>query len=101
MVKKTYQTRGVRGFYRGLSALLLFSIPKTAVRFGSNTSLKHHVFTDRSSRLHTLLAGLGAGITEAILVVTPAETLKVKLIHDKLSSIPKYRGLFHGITCIV
>ena len=31
------------------------------------------------------MAGLGAGVTEAILVVTPAETLKVKLINDKLS----------------
>ena len=28
------------------------------------------------------MAGLGAGITEAIFVVTPAETIKVKLIHD-------------------
>lgn len=30
------------------------------------------------------MAGLGAGVCEAIVVVTPAETLKVKLIHDKL-----------------
>lgn len=47
------------------------------------------------------MAGLGAGVVEATLVVTPAETLKVKLIHDKLSATPKYRGLFHGIFTIV
>jgi hypothetical protein len=29
--------------------------------------------------------------------VTPAETIKVKLIHDKLLEQPKYRGLIHGI----
>ncbi len=80
---------------------MLFSVPKTAVRFGTNNTLKHRVFTDRSSRVHTLLAGLGAGLAEAVLVVTPAETLKVKLIHDKLSALPKYKGLVHGISCIV
>ena len=46
------------------------------------------------------MAGLGAGICEAICVVTPAETLKVKLIHDILSEKPKYRGVFHGIYAI-
>jgi len=38
---------------------------------------------------------------EAILVVTPAETLKVTLIHDRLSAAPKYRGLIHGISAII
>ena len=47
------------------------------------------------------MAGLGAGCCEATLVVTPAETLKVKLIHDRFQAQPKYRGLFHGISTIV
>jgi len=51
--------------------------------------------------MNTFLAGIGAGVTEATLVVTPAETLKVKLIHDKLSPQKKYRGLFHGVYTIV
>lgn len=37
---------------------------------------------------------------EALLVVTPQETLKTKLIHDKLSENPKYKGLFHGVYTI-
>ena len=41
-----------------------------------------------------------AGGAEAILVVTPQETLKTKLIHDKLSENPKYKSLFHGIYTI-
>lgn len=47
------------------------------------------------------MAGLGAGVTEAIFVVTPSETLKVKLIHDKLSAAPKFKGLAHGIKTII
>ena len=30
------------------------------------------------------MAGLGAGVFEALTVVTPSETIKVKLIHDIL-----------------
>jgi len=95
-VKDTVSKYGVFGLYKGLSALLTFSIPKTAVRFGTNESLKNHVFTT-PGRTTSFFAGLGAGIAEAILVVTPAETIKVKLIHDKLLEQPKYRGLIHGI----
>ena len=43
------------------------------------------------------MCGLCAGAAEAAFVVTPMETLKVKLIHDKLSEKPQYRNLFHGI----
>lgn len=75
-------------------------MPKTAVRFGSNEWLKNNVFTDKS-RSSSFLAGLFAGVAEAILVVTPAETLKVVLIHDRLSATPKYRGLIHGISSLV
>lgn len=98
-VSDTVQKYGVSGLYKGLSALLTFSVPKTAVRFGSNEALKTHVFKEKS-RLNTFLAGLGAGVSEAILVVTPAETLKVKLIHDKLLETPKYKGMVDGIRSI-
>jgi solute carrier family 25 citrate transporter 1 len=43
------------------------------------------------------LAGLGAGMTEAILAVTPTETIKTKLIQDQNLAQPKYRGLVHGL----
>lgn len=97
--KDTINKYGTVGLYKGLSALLTFSIPKTAVRFGSNEFLKGSVFTEKN-RVHTFLAGLGAGVSEAIFVVTPAETLKVKLIHDKLLDQPKYKGMVDGIRTI-
>ena len=52
----------------------------------------------------TLLCGLGTGAFEAVAVVTPMETLKVKLIHDQLSRSKAerhYRGFFHGVYTIV
>lgn len=49
----------------------------------------------------TLLAGLGAGVSEAILVVCPMETIKVKFIHDQTQPNPQYRGFFHGVRTIV
>lgn len=48
-----------------------------------------------------LLCGLGAGISEAILAVTPMETIKVKFINDQRSPNPKFRGFFHGVSMIV
>ena len=69
----------------------------------------------------SLLAGLGAGMMEAVFAVTPSETIKcvylivlrlhahnvrheshrTKLIDDAKSSNPRFRGLIHGTGCIV
>ena len=38
---------------------------------------------------------------EAILAVTPMETVKVKFINDQTSAKPHYRGFFHGVSQIV
>jgi hypothetical protein len=46
------------------------------VRFGSNEWLRKSVFP-KHTRTHIFTAGIGAGVCEAVLVVTPAETLKV------------------------
>jgi solute carrier family 25 citrate transporter 1 len=37
---------------------------------------------------------------EAMIIVTPMETFKVRLIHDKFMPTPRYRNLFHGIYTI-
>ena len=51
--------------------------------------------------MNNFLCGLSAGAAEALLVVTPQGTLKTKLIHDKLSTEPKYKNVFHGIYKII
>ena len=53
------------------------------------------------SKGKTLLCGLGAGVSEAIVIVCPMETIKVKFIHDQTQPNPKYRGFFHGVREIV
>ncbi|XP_030041766.1 tricarboxylate transport protein, mitochondrial isoform X1 [Microcaecilia unicolor] len=102
-VRLTVQDHGVKGLYRGLSSLLYGSIPKSAVRFGMFEFLSNYA-RNPSGKLDSrtsLLCGLGAGVAEAVLVVCPMETIKVKFIHDQCSSVPKYRGFFHGVREIV
>ncbi|KAM7139851.1 tricarboxylate transport protein, mitochondrial-like isoform 1-T1 [Macrochelys suwanniensis] len=102
-VRLTVQEHGVKGLYRGLSSLLYGSIPKSAVRFGMFEFLSN-IAKDSSGKLdnkRSLLCGLGAGVAEAVLVVCPMETIKVKFIHDQSSSNPKYRGFFQGVREIV
>ncbi|XP_026877937.1 tricarboxylate transport protein B, mitochondrial [Electrophorus electricus] len=102
-VTQTVQGHGVKGLYRGLSSLLYGSIPKSAVRFGMFEILSNQM-RDETGRLdatHGFVCGLGAGVMEAVLVVCPMETIKVKFIHDQTSANPKYRGFFHGVREII
>ena len=73
-------------------------------RFSSYEFFRNRLM-DENGGLSTprlLLAGLGAGATEAVVVVCPMETIKVKFIHDQTrSNPPKYRGFFHGVREIV
>lgn len=59
---------------------------------------------DENGQLTTagkLLAGLGAGVAEAVLAVTPMETVKVKFINDQRSGNPQFKGFFHGVSAII
>jgi hypothetical protein len=69
-IKQTFRERGILGFYRGYGALLMFSVPKNQVRFGTYTFMQTSVLTERN-KLNNFLCGLSAGAAEAILVVTP------------------------------
>ena len=99
-IKDTVAKGGFFGLYKGYSALLAFSVPKNYVRFGTYTYVQENIFTEKT-RKNNFLCGLCAGAAEAVFVVTPQETLKTRLIHDKLSEQPKYRNLFHGIYTIM
>lgn len=99
VVKKTWADKGFFGFYKGYGALLMFSVPKNSVRFGVYDWASKTLFTEKT-KLNNFMCGLTAGAAEAVAVVTPQETLKTKLIHDKMSPNPQYRNLFHGIWTI-
>ena len=104
--RETVRLNGVAGLYRGLSSLLFFSVPKVATRMTTFELLKARLEDERGKMgaARTLLCGLGAGAAEAVVAVTPMDTIKTRLIHDQLTRAPaerRYRGFFHGVREIV
>ncbi|KAJ1975004.1 hypothetical protein H4R35_003350 [Dimargaris xerosporica] len=102
-VVKTVRHQGVSALYRGLSAMIIGTASKAGVRFLSYDYFKAKLADDQGQvkGMRSLMAGLAAGMTEAVLVVTPTEAIKTKLIQDQNSVKPQYRGLVHGVTNIV
>ncbi|KAG0353327.1 citrate transporter [Gamsiella multidivaricata] len=99
----TVRTHGITAIYRGLSAMVIGNTAKAGVRFFAFDQYKQLLKDSegKTTGIRSVLAGLGAGMTEAVLVVTPSETIKTKLIHDGNLPNPQYRGLVHGVQSIV
>jgi len=86
-----------------------FSLPLYSIRFGAYDFFKSHVFTvkifiyliifyyyyfiKKKDTLSLFLCGLMTGLTEALLIVTPSETLRVQLIHDRIKD-NTYKNIF-------
>ncbi|ORY10459.1 mitochondrial uncoupling protein 2 [Clohesyomyces aquaticus] len=69
------------GLYKGLGAVLTGIVPKMAIRFTSYEWYKQ-LLADKDGMVSgqsTFLAGLSAGVTEAVAVVTPMEVIKIRL----------------------
>ncbi|EJT97302.1 succinate-fumarate transporter [Dacryopinax primogenitus] len=102
------------GLYKGLGAVLVGIVPKMAIRFSSFEQYKALMARrfsspsnpDMPSPTGVFLSGLMAGATEAVLVVTPMEVVKIRLqaqvhsLSDPLE-IPKYRNAAHCAYTIV
>ena len=76
------RTTGFLSLYRGLAPTLVGSIPKAGIRFGLNALIKDNL-RDSEGKLtpgKNFLAGLGAGVSEALIIVAPVETVKTKCI---------------------
>ena len=78
------------------------------IRFGGNSYCKQLLADDKGklTPAKQFLAGVGAGTLEAILAVTPLETIKTKLIEMDMKLIPGVRaivaaeglgGLYQGV----
>ncbi|XP_013192314.1 mitochondrial 2-oxodicarboxylate carrier [Amyelois transitella] len=83
-LKKMYKHEGVTSFYKGILPPILAETPKRAVKFLTFEQYKKFFMFGSShpTPITFSLAGLGAGITEAILV-NPFEVVKVTLQSDK------------------
>lgn len=129
ILQRTFHATGIRGIYAGCQTLAISNALKSGVRFFSFEEAKR-IFTPYFARNapHTgkvsqnawlnLIAGLCAGATESVLVVTPGEALKTRVIHDAASgghlsrlSVPQLIGhvirnegissLWRGLTPVV
>ncbi|KAI9859448.1 MAG: hypothetical protein M1824_003789 [Vezdaea acicularis] len=94
--------------YKGLGAVTTGIVPKMAIRFTSFEWYKG-LGADKDGNVSgraTFLAGLAAGVTEAVAVVTPMEVVKIRLqaqfhsMSDPLD-IPKYRNAAHAAYTVV
>jgi len=90
----TVRTTGFISLYRGLAPTLIGSMPKAGIRFGLNSIIKDKL-RDKDGKLtpaKNFVAGLGAGVTEALIIVAPVETVKTKCI--ELNQ-PFVKGFLH------
>ncbi|KAI1367764.1 mitochondrial carrier [Xylaria arbuscula] len=97
------------GLYKGLGAVLTGIVPKMAIRFTSFEAYKQ-LLADKQTGVvsgsATFLAGLAAGVTEAVAVVTPMEVIKIRLQaqHHSMADpldVPKYRNAAHALYTVV
>lgn len=102
------QKEGALALYKGLGAVVSGIVPKMAIRFFSFEVYKGWMADSEggNSWSSIFIAGLGAGITEAVLVVTPMDVLKIRLQAQRHSmadplDIPKYRNVGHAAFVIV
>ncbi|WVN90550.1 uncharacterized protein L203_105789 [Cryptococcus depauperatus CBS 7841] len=102
-LKSTLQQRGLRGLYAGCSAVVIGNAVKAGVRFTTYDQFKNLLKDDEGKLTapRSMLAGLGAGMSEAIIAVTPSETIKTKMIGDSKLAQPRYKGLVHGVQTII
>jgi solute carrier family 25 (mitochondrial citrate transporter), member 1 len=88
ILRTAFRSQGLVGIYSGSPALITSNTAKGGIRFFSFQSskkfLEQRLGTNNS--LVNVLAGLCAGATEAILVVTPAEVIKTQAIDMSAAS---------------
>ncbi|KAI0480941.1 mitochondrial carrier [Xylariaceae sp. FL0804] len=120
------------GLYKGLGAVVTGIVPKMAIRFSSFEAYKQMLSstsspsspssssssssspagdgknqgTKKISGAGTFAAGLAAGVTEAVAVVTPMEVVKIRLQaqHHSMADpldVPKYRNAAHAAYTVV
>ncbi|KAJ2666969.1 Mitochondrial succinate-fumarate transporter [Coemansia sp. RSA 1199] len=107
--QRIVQREGVFALYKGLGAVVTGIVPKMAIRFSSFEAYKSWLANPHTGKVSTLgvfTAGLGAGITEAVAVVTPMDVIKIRLQAQRHSTVdpmdvPKYRNAIHAAFTIV
>ena len=109
-LRYTVSTLGFFSLYRGLAPTLIGSVPKAGIRFGLNSVIKEQLRDPTTGQLtpaKNFVAGLGAGISEAVIIVAPVETVKTKCIELNMPFVAGFRhilktegvaGVYQGMT---
>ncbi|KAI7825877.1 mitochondrial carrier domain-containing protein [Kickxella alabastrina] len=107
--QRIVQREGALALYKGLGAVVTGIVPKMAIRFSSFEQYKSWLANPETGLVSTssvFLAGLGAGVTEAVTVVTPMDVIKIRLQAQRHSTVdpmdvPKYRNAIHTAYTII
>ena len=95
-IKNDIKFNGIKNIYRGLIPQLITTLPRTALRYSIFDYLKNNYSNNNLSNLKKLSFGMIAGGTEAILLTTPSEVIKVQLINNKNSSITTLKKFYEN-----
>lgn len=101
--KKTVKNHGPMGLYRGALPLILGSSGKQAARWTGYETVANSLKDDQGKLTipKRMFAGACGGVSEAVLAVTPIETLKTRVTDDMRRGTGKYTGSFDALAKIV
>jgi solute carrier family 25 citrate transporter 1 len=92
IIKNTYNTHGLNGFYRGMSSLAIVSIPRSAVKYTSFEVYRHLLKRENETKTEKLyknfLSGALSGFTTSFCVSLPSDNIKIKSISLQNSNKP-------------
>ncbi|KAK7276230.1 hypothetical protein RIF29_17367 [Crotalaria pallida] len=100
------RTEGVRALWKGLTPFATHLTLKYALRMGSNAVLQSAFKDPETGKVSShgrFLSGFGAGVLEALVIVTPFEVVKIKLQQQRGLSpeLLKYKGPVHCAQTII
>lgn len=100
LIYRTAKSQGVGALYVGCPAFIVGNTAKAGVRFLGFDAIKNVLRDPQTGELsgpRGIVAGLGAGLLESVVAVTPFEAIKTALIDDKQSANPKYHNNGRGM----
>lgn len=98
LIISVVKKQGFASLYTGCGAFLVGNTVKASVRFLGFDSIKNLLADENGKVTKTrgAIAGLGAGVLESVIAVTPFETIKTAMIDDRQTANPKYQGFING-----
>ncbi|RFU28080.1 hypothetical protein B7463_g8245, partial [Scytalidium lignicola] len=102
VILQVVRSQGPGALYVGCSSMVLGTVVKDGVRFLCYDSIKARLAGQSGSvsLIGGIIAGMGAGVAESVLAVTPSERIKTALIDDARGQ-KRLRNGLHAVSFIV